>query len=384
MDDASIDQVIASFTSLDHSETFVQNLLITTEAQERIHAKTSDIRTALITAFVFSEDAGLRKRAERIADCCKWPLLILRNNGLPAMSLQRCRDRLCPVCSRIKGLQTTARVQEAVKLLPSKRFMTLTIKSTEKTLKQASRDATNGFRELRRSKIWKQHVTAGIWTKEIKPGTEEGTWNVHIHMIVSGKYFPQDQLSKAWLTATGDSFVVDIRKVNDDEKAASYVTKYISKPGNFNRWSQEEIVQFATAVKGDRMIGTFGKLHCAVKLDEEIPDAEKLSDRTISAHKLMQLASTEFQPAQTAVELLAKCGGFYSACVSRPAPPRDQKISESDLASLGAELLKCIEHLALLEQTPVCEKASADPTELEEETYQQLDLLDTSVGFAYR
>lgn len=384
MDDGTIDSVIAAFTSLDDLETTVQNLLQTTEAQQHIHRSTEEIRTALILAFANSQDAGLKKRAERLANCCKWPLLILRNDGKPAISLQRCKDRLCPVCSKLKAMSTNARVKEAVSALPSKRFVTLTGLSTGKTLKTASTNITDGFRELRRSRFWKEHVTAGVWTKEIKPGKEEGTWNVHLHMIVSGKYMPQDQLSSAWMQATGDSFVVDIRAVYDGDKAAGYVTKYISKPGNFNRWSADEIEQFAIATKGERLIGTFGKLHSTVKLDEEKPEGEQLSGRSISVHKLQQLAAEKLPAATKAIELLARCGGFYSAIVCSAPPSKDEKISEIDLASLGQALLECMETVQLRDQPPPeAAEIEVEPTN-SENLYQQLELLDTSRGFAYR
>lgn len=383
MDVASIDQVIESFTSLDDLETTVQNLLQTTEAQQHIHRSTETLRAALIIAFASSSDAGLKKRAERIANCCKWPHIVLRNDGKPAISLQRCKDRLCPVCSKLKAMTTNARVKEAVRLLPSKRFVTLTILSTGKTLKQASTNCTDGFRELRRSKFWKEHVTAGVWTKEIKPGTAEGTWNVHLHMIVSGKYMPQDQLSHAWMQATGDSYVVDIRKVYDDEKAAGYVTKYISKPGNFDRWSQTEIEQFAAATKGERLIGTFGKLHSAAKLDEEKPESEQLSGQSISAYKLMQMDSEQVPAARRAVELLSRMGGFYSACVCAAPPAEKVKFSEIDLASLGAALSECIEIVKSREQPPVCDTAIDVETTSNVPKWNQLELLDTHRGFAY-
>lgn len=383
MDDAAQANGPQGFTSLDDSETFVQNLLTCTEAQEHIHRATQEIRTSLILAFALHGEDGLMKRANRLADCCKWPLLLLRNDGKPAISLQRCRDRLCPVCSKIKGMQTTARVQEAVKQMNSKRFVTLTGQSANKTLKEASTQITTAFRELRRSKLWKQHVNSGIWTKEIKPGKVEGTWNVHLHMIIDGKYFPQKDLSEAWLKATGDSMIVDIRKIHDDKGAASYVTKYIAKPGNFSRWSEAEIVNFAIATKGDRLLGTFGKLHSMVKLDEEKPESEQLSGKTISAYKLLQLASEDVPAARTAVELLARCGGFYAACVAASPTQQREKTSDSDLASLGQAIGECIAVLALRETPQISETEIEIPPECNVETWNQLTLLDTSRGSAY-
>lgn len=328
-------------TSLVDSETNIQSLLETTDSQESIHRSTQVHRERLIEAFARHGADGFMKRANRLSDCCKWPILFVKSDGQPGLSLQRCRDRLCPVCSRIKGIQTEARIKEAVQRMNSVRFFTLTIQSHGKTLNEAERDLRNGFREIRRLKAWKKYVVAGIWTVEIKRGETPGTWNCHIHMLADGKYFPQSELSDAWKQATGDSFIVDIRKVQSVDKAASYVTKYIAKPGDFRSMSDEDLIEFAKAVKGKRMFGTFGKLH-GMKLEEtEETEVNLTETASISANKLTHLEADGYQPAIEACQILQRCGGYWASSIGRRRLETDAKITDKDRINLGLCLVLC-------------------------------------------
>lgn len=376
MDVASFDQVVESFTSLVDSETTVQVLLATSEAQSNIHRQTEEQRTRVICSFAHSNDAGLLKRAGRLADCCKWPLLMTKSDGTPALSLQRCRDRLCPLCSKIKGQQTASKVQEAVQMMNSVRFFTLTLLSTDKKLAQCCEQLISGFRELRRSKVWKEHVSAGIWTAEIKPGKHEGTWNVHLHMLVDGKYFDQKSLSAAWLKATGDSYVVDVRKVNSVKGAAWYVAKYVAKPGDFTKMSDEEICCYATAVKGRRLFGTFGKLHSMKDLEEETVEVATLGNVCISANKVRSLEAEGFAPALRAVQLLEQCGGYWAASVARTKATDSERVSREQLLELGSCITACFTEIESRHFVAPLESQQSDGSLLVEPAYDQPLLID--------
>lgn len=55
----------------------------------------------------------------------------------------------------------------------------------------------------------------------------------HIHMVVDSDYIPQNLLSKYWYDQTGDSYIVDVRRINlasDSLKGTSrYMAKYLGK-----------------------------------------------------------------------------------------------------------------------------------------------------------
>lgn len=54
----------------------------------------------------------------------------------------------------------------------------------------------------------------------------------HIHLVIDSDFIPVHEISDIWKTKTGDSYIVDIRKINakkDPRQAAAYITKYLSK-----------------------------------------------------------------------------------------------------------------------------------------------------------
>jgi hypothetical protein len=81
------------------------------------------------------------------------------------------------------------------------------------------------FHALRYRKFW-----IGPWVAVVE-------FPNHVHLIVDCDYIPQNELSQYWKSASGGSFVVDIRAVNIQrdgvEPSARYITKYISKACGF-------------------------------------------------------------------------------------------------------------------------------------------------------
>lgn len=272
-------------------------------------------RSRLMAAFIRSGDPGKIKRAERLSSCCRNPILFVAKNGKVGLALQRCRDRLCPMCSRLKSLQMRARVESCVKQMRSIRFVTLTIENKERSLTQCVDHLVASFRELRRGEVWKKHVVGGVWVIEVKQGRKEGTWHAHLHMLVDGVFFTQSTLADEWNRVTGDSQIVHIRKVHTTEGVANYVTKYVSKPCDFNAMSDEEIAIYAESMKGRRMMGTIGKLHAA-KIEEEIVNVVDANAGVwISARKLLQLAADGNALARGTIDLCSRLGGLLSRAV---------------------------------------------------------------------
>jgi hypothetical protein len=80
-----------------------------------------------------------------------------------------------------------------------------------------------------------------------------------LHLVTEGDYLPVAELSEAWRKATGDSFVVDVRKLDDASHAAWYLAKYITKGTSVDVWQDPDAAQeWVLASKGVRTCGTFG------------------------------------------------------------------------------------------------------------------------------
>lgn len=182
----------------------------------------------------------------------------------------RCRDRWCRVCGTERSRHVAANLVDHLDGR-TVRFLTLTIKTDELTLSQAVNKLYRSFAKLRLTRLWKRCVVGGAATCEIKRTSNGTRWHPHLHVLVEGKYIPQEDLRRAWFKITGDSYILHIMPTPDNAVAAGYLTKYLSKPvpaeivRNVD-WLQEAIV----ALNGRRMVTTFGSWR-GVKLTD-VPD----------------------------------------------------------------------------------------------------------------
>jgi len=85
-----------------------------------------------------------------------------------------------------------------------------------------------------------------------------GLWHPHIHVLVDADYIPKRLLKSAWQKFTIDSHIVDIRKVENPEKAAEYVARYATVPADLLKCSVAQGSAMVIGLKGRRMSGCFG------------------------------------------------------------------------------------------------------------------------------
>lgn len=169
-----------------------------------------------------------------------------------------CGDRFCKPCSRARA----ARGRRAIALLAGReslRFITLTIATGSRNCTDALNHLLKSFRALRRSDIWTQNVKGGVAVVEAKIGDGSGEWHVHLHCLCTGSYVAQRALSQAWHAATGDSFIVDVRAVKDQEVGLNYVCKYLGK--GFDQSvlaSPDHLRECINALSGRRLLTAFG------------------------------------------------------------------------------------------------------------------------------
>jgi len=152
-------------------------------------------------------------------------------------------------------------------------FITLTEANVPAIDKKYYTGLRGRLTKLRHRDIFAKCV-GGFYGIETTYNYDTKTWHVHIHMIADTPYIPQDKLSEAWHDITGNSYVVHIREINNAEKASKEIAKYVVKPGKFLQDSKL-VDEFLNAVKGARLVTTFGKYHNIQFEDEDdcgLPD----------------------------------------------------------------------------------------------------------------
>jgi len=169
-----------------------------------------------------------------------------------------CRDRWCIPCARHRAATITANL---LPLIQGKeiRMLTLTLQANATSLRAQLDKLLASFSTLRRSAVWQQHISGGAAMIEITRGRNEDHWHPHLHILVEGQFFPKQLLRAAWETASGGSYIVDLRRVWDPESVVHYVTKYATKPAHASLWKDQNALQEAmNALRGRKLLISFG------------------------------------------------------------------------------------------------------------------------------
>ena len=196
---------------------------------------------------------------------------------------------LCPFCAGIRASKSIQKYSERVdevlkqnrKLKPV--LITLTVKNGT-DLRERSAHLIKSLRTLikRRQDYNKKgrgfnefcKINGAMYSYENTYNEKTVEWHPHVHMFaLLDTWIDQEQLSETWHEITGDSFVVDIRKVKKDKdfgysKAAAEVCKYALKFGDL---SVEHTWEAFKVLKGKRLSGAFGSLY-GVKIPENLAD----------------------------------------------------------------------------------------------------------------
>ncbi len=196
---------------------------------------------------------------------------------------------LCPFCAGIRASKAIQKYTERVDEVLSKNrklkpvLITFTVKNGT-DLGERSSHLMKSFRTLmerRRDYLKKGRgfnefckINGAMYSYEntFNPDTKE--WHPHLHMFaLLDDWIDQEELSQYWYSVTGDSMIVDIRKVKKQKdlgyaKAAAEVCKYALKFGDLsveNTWEAFKIL------KGKRLSGAFGSLY-GVKIPDNLAD----------------------------------------------------------------------------------------------------------------
>lgn len=218
--------------------------------------------------------------------CCVTPSVHFEPaTGRMAMHEHRCKHRLCPRCASIRARTLSSRTLDILSRMDSPRMITLTQRSTDEPLGVQLRSLTAAFARLRRGNTWRSRVTGGVYLIEVTYNYATDQWHPHLHVLCDGQYFPQRDLSDAWARVTGDSSIVDIRKVHSHRAAASYVTKYVNKTTSIRDLPDDRICEWADQVRSIRLLQTFGNIHAA-SISEDEPDSRPERVHVIGLNQL--------------------------------------------------------------------------------------------------
>jgi hypothetical protein len=169
-----------------------------------------------------------------------------------------CHDRLCTPCANARSHRLKLALMQ---VMHGKRisFITLTLAGKDAGLQEKVDRLYKHFKALRQHPLWSENVRGGAAFLEVKWSEKAKRWHPHLHCICDADFIDQGELSTVWRTISKDSFIVDVRRVRNDEQAAGYVTKYASKPLNTSFANDPVLLDEAmVALKGRRLCIAYG------------------------------------------------------------------------------------------------------------------------------
>jgi plasmid rolling circle replication initiator protein Rep len=244
------------------------------------------------------ESIRATKSAQKLLGCGNF--LLFKNfytiDQVKLAKLQVCNQHLlCPFCAAIRASKAIQKYTERVDEVLSKNrklkpvLITFTVKNGT-DLGERSSHLIKSFRSLlerRRDYLKKGRgfnefckIDGAMYSYENTFNESTKEWHPHIHLFaLLDEWIDQEQLSELWHEITGDSFIVDVRKVKKTKdsgyaKAAAEVCKYALKFGDLtveNTWEAFKVL------KGKRLSGAFGSLW-GVKIPDNPADDINHSD----------------------------------------------------------------------------------------------------------
>ena len=196
-----------------------------------------------------------------------------------------CRKHLlCPLCAIRRGSKFLAAYLSKWDVIKAQNpalnayLVTLTVKDGE--------DLKERFQHLHKSQreLWmRKHrgrlssplvgVVGAVWSYEVKRGQGSGVWHPHLHMIALAEVQPnQKQLADEWHQITGDSFIVDVRPISQDDPVSGFIEvfKYAVK---FSDQEPADTVHAWETLRGKRLLASSGCFRGVVIPDDLTDDA---------------------------------------------------------------------------------------------------------------
>jgi hypothetical protein len=195
---------------------------------------------------------------------------------------------LCPLCAIRRGSKALAAYLQRWDIIHAEKtalkpfLVTLTVKDGE-DLKERFRHLHKAQKELwkRKARIYPtalDGVMGAVWSYEVKRGKGSGTWHPHLHMIALAETMPdQAALSAEWHSITGDSFIVDVRPISQEDPASGFIEvfKYAVK---FSDQPPADTLHAWLTLAGKRLLGSAGCFRGVEVPESLLDDSEGLED----------------------------------------------------------------------------------------------------------
>ena len=218
------------------------------------HRHASNKRDGIAAALALAGESPARVNRFKYCGAFAWVWRHKNETDRYRIKCLKCHDRFCTQCCYERGrMYARAIADQCVE--GRTRFITLTLRHCNQPLVDQLDKLYSSFRRLRQRKCWRSTQEKSIAFTEISFNLEKQQYHVHLHILSVGSFLNQKTLSDAWVSITGDSFIVDVRRISSARQAAQYVCKYACKGISANvLLESNRAAEVITALRGRRLI----------------------------------------------------------------------------------------------------------------------------------
>lgn len=284
-----------------------------------------------------AEEINDQKLKEKLEECHnKFAFLTCGTHTLNRIPNSTCEFRLCPFCCRRRSRKLKSDYLPKVEAFTQTKrlqpvLVTFTLKHREEKLSEALNRLNKSFKGLTRRKFWKDHFRGGLRVFE-NTIADDGNYHAHFHVLAfRSKFVDHKELKAEWKAVTGDSFVVNIKRIENVQDGVKEVIKYITKPldirtGKFTSVHLKDFLELS----GKRLVSTFGEFYtfCGKFRVEDFADltlttssSSDAEERLIEGDKCPHCDQELFQLRQSASEYLSFQKRIESNSMRSNSPP---------------------------------------------------------------
>jgi hypothetical protein len=187
-----------------------------------------------------------------------------------AVRAYHCGMRCCPRCRETHSAKTREKLDRFLALVPPHRLsmITFTLQHSDTPLSEQIDRLYASFKELRKSPLWRRAKPRGYSVLEICRSSDGRLWHPHLHLLANTPFILDDALRHEWHRITGDSFIVDIRRVNSRSRNEhrDYLCGYLTKPATSDILMHDQILtEWIDALLHRHVLISFGRPQLADK-----------------------------------------------------------------------------------------------------------------------
>ena len=213
---------------------------------------------------------GLHDIASQLRDCQETEVLICcQNCGHHRYIVDRCRLRVCPLCSFERSRERARYIVELTKQMQYPKMLTLTMPVWRGVPQEGIKHLRRNWNRLRKVPCMSK-VRGGAYQIEVK--VKDRGYHIHMHAILDAPFIPYQQVFSAWRSLLGTQAPQVHIKAASTEREREYCAKYAAKAADFYS-HPDAVVDWYEATKGQRLFATFGAWY-NVKLEDLLNDED--------------------------------------------------------------------------------------------------------------